>query len=527
MNPAIARKIVELDALPPILERLRAQGKRIVQCHGCFDVVHPGHVRHLADAASQGDVLVVSVTADPQIAKREGRPFVPQELRCENLAALSMVDYVVLDTQSWAGPLLEKTRPDVYVKGLEYSTNNDPRFLKEKEIVEKGGGVVVYTSGAVVYSSTRLQRDYLDQDELNNDRVSAYLSRHGLTADLLENRLRALQDQSVVIVGDAVIDHYVECEQGETSTEAPILQVSPIDERSYLGGACVLALHAASLGAKTTYVGFLPTRGSNDGLDIRATLESGGVNVLSVGVESTLVKTRYLVEGQKVFKVNRCRPLSISTAGEDQWLKHLSSAMAGDARGVIGVDFGYGALTRPRMRKAAQIIQSAGGKLYGDTSSTRTASLGKFHGASCEAVFPSESEARAYLGEPELGLPLLASKLFSQRIAGAVALTLGPRGLVLFERNRQSADVDGSARYLPEYLPTLAPHAVDPLGAGDALTTVASLALLADATPVEAVLLGSVAAAIAVGRLGNEPIGLDPMLRFLRTRPPFRAIGES
>ena len=127
MNPAYTQKIVDLESLLPILAELRAAGKKIVQCHGCFDVVHPGHIRHLADAAAAGDVLLVSVTADPQVGKRPQGPFMPQELRCENLAALTMVDYVIVDPESWAGPLLERIRPDVYVKGLEYLTNNDPR----------------------------------------------------------------------------------------------------------------------------------------------------------------------------------------------------------------------------------------------------------------------------------------------------------------------------------------------------------------------------------------------------------------
>jgi sugar/nucleoside kinase (ribokinase family) len=147
--------------------------------------------------------------------------------------------------------------------------------------------------------------------------------------------------------------------------------------------------------------------------------------------------------------------------------------------------------------------------------------LGKFFGAQCDTIYPSESEARAYLGEPELGLPLLASKLFSHDMADAVALTLGARGLVLFERHRQSTDVDGAVRYLPEYLPALSRLAVDPMGAGDALTTVASLARLAGADRVEALTLGSLAAAVVVGRLGNEPVAGEPILRLLERRSPF------
>lgn len=111
MNEQIRRKIVNLPTLAAILRTLRAEGKHVVQCHGCFDIVHPGHIRHLSDAAEQGDVLVVSVTSDRQIDKGVGRPIIPEELRCESLAALAMVDFVVVDRDSWAGPILEQNPP--------------------------------------------------------------------------------------------------------------------------------------------------------------------------------------------------------------------------------------------------------------------------------------------------------------------------------------------------------------------------------------------------------------------------------
>ena len=516
MNPTIRKKIVDLAAILPILERLRAQGKRIVQCHGCFDVVHPGHIRHLADAAEYGDVLLVSVTADPQIDKGVGRPFVPQELRCENLAALSLVDYVIVDTESWAGPLLEKTRPDAYVKGLEYATNKDPRFFREKQIVERYGGVVVYTSGEVVYSSTLLAREQLDDADFERDRLRSILSRHGITRSSLEDRMRQFADVELVVVGDAILDHYVECEQGGLPTEAPVLQVSPISERFYVGGACVMALHAAELGARVTYVGFLAEDDRRADPGIRETLESRGVRVLAIPSEVRLMKTRYLVEGQKVFKVDRCRPAAITSAQETQWLAELERAFSGAASGLIAVDYGYGTLTHPRMQAAAKVAATRNARIFGDTTTNRFASLGKFEQLHCDAIFPCEIEARAYLGHPDVGLPILASELFANGLAKAIALTLGPRGLVLFDRERRSVDAEGGERYLPEYLPALANYAVDPLGAGDALTTCAALVRLAGGSYVEAVVLGSVAASICVRTMGNEPIRLDTLLRSLR-----------
>jgi cytidyltransferase-like protein len=97
MKPQLARKIVTVEQLARLAQQYHDEGVQVVHCHGCFDVVHPGHVRYLQSAGSHGDVLVVSLTGDDAIEKADGtRPYIPQEYRAENLAALEFVDHVVI-----------------------------------------------------------------------------------------------------------------------------------------------------------------------------------------------------------------------------------------------------------------------------------------------------------------------------------------------------------------------------------------------------------------------------------------------
>src|SRR5687768_10599514 len=97
MYNQLKHKVKTIDELKSILgEPPRAQV--VVMCHGTFDIVHPGHIRHLMYAREQGDLLVASLTADEFIAKGAGRPYVPQDLRAANLAALEVVDYVLIDS---------------------------------------------------------------------------------------------------------------------------------------------------------------------------------------------------------------------------------------------------------------------------------------------------------------------------------------------------------------------------------------------------------------------------------------------
>ena len=136
-------KIKVTSELAKIREKLRDEGKSVVQCHGCFDIVHPGHIRYLQFAKNLGDVLIVSVSADRVVGKGDGRPYIREDLRLENLSVFEFVDYVCLDDNTWAGPVLEALRPDIYVKGQEYETKGDPRFAKEVEVVESHGGRIV------------------------------------------------------------------------------------------------------------------------------------------------------------------------------------------------------------------------------------------------------------------------------------------------------------------------------------------------------------------------------------------------
>ena len=171
--PELHTKIVDLPALATAVQQARQAGKTIVHCHGCFDIVHPGHIRYLQFARQQGDLLVVSLTGDAQIDKGPTRPYIPQELRAENLAALQLVDYVYVNPHPTAAQLIAAIRPDVYVKGHEYQNATDPGFVREQQAVEACGGRVIFSSGEVVFSSTKLIERLSQSQQLEYERLAA------------------------------------------------------------------------------------------------------------------------------------------------------------------------------------------------------------------------------------------------------------------------------------------------------------------------------------------------------------------
>ena len=107
-------KILPFETAPAVLDKLRAEGKKIVQCHGTFDLLHPGHIHHLEEARALGDLLVVTVTAEKFVNKGPGRPFFNDELRATSLAALVCVDYVVVVPFPAAVEAIECVKPAIY-----------------------------------------------------------------------------------------------------------------------------------------------------------------------------------------------------------------------------------------------------------------------------------------------------------------------------------------------------------------------------------------------------------------------------
>ena len=106
--------------------------KSAIMCHGVFDVVHPGHLRHLSYAKSKANLLIVSVTSDRHIKKGIYRPHVPEDLRALNLAVLEMVDYVIIDDSPTPISNILEIKPDFFAKGFEYTAADLPTATAEE-----------------------------------------------------------------------------------------------------------------------------------------------------------------------------------------------------------------------------------------------------------------------------------------------------------------------------------------------------------------------------------------------------------
>ncbi len=154
-------KILNLDDLARKCQSLREEGKKIAYCHGCFDLMHPGHIKYFQASKKMGDALVVTLTPDEFVDKGPGRPVFNQTLRAESIAALECVDFVAINKFPTAEKTLRLLRPHYYVKGQEFERLEDKtgKIQKEYEVVKEVGAKMRFTQ-EITFSSTKLLNEY-------------------------------------------------------------------------------------------------------------------------------------------------------------------------------------------------------------------------------------------------------------------------------------------------------------------------------------------------------------------------------
>lgn len=495
-------------SLQALLERraeARRQGRAVVQCHGCFDIVHPGHIRHLRQARGRGDILLVSITADAGVGKGAGRPLIPQELRAENLAELDCVDWVHINEAPTAAELLARLQPDIYVKGSEYQFNDDPRFAAERSAVEQAGGRVLFSSGDVVFSSTALIRALETSADPYHRRLRELLERDELAGPTLHRLVGQMAGVRLVIVGASALETYLLCDRPEVSPESPALSLRPIDRRHYDGGAALLARCAAAMGARPILITALPADDVGDHL--RQRLLAEGVDVRALASPSALTeRQRFLAGAQKLLKVDLTEPMTLDSAQQQQLLGLAREAgeELGSAGGAIVMDDGQGMFSArsaaaicARLRPGARVLVGAGAGARAGIGAMRQ----------LDAACLSERELREAVRSFDAGLPAAAWRLLEQTGSRAALVTLDGEGLLAMERTEAVASESGwPSRLRSEHVPALDPTPIDTLGAPEALAVAATLALCCRATVTQAGMLGAIASAVAAMRLGCPPV---------------------
>lgn len=506
-------KIISKEEFFKRRQAFRDEGKKVVLCHGVFDLLHYGHIEHLEEAKKQGDILVVSVTAAQYVNKGPGRPYFDDRQRMSFLASLSIVDYVLLSEAVTVQEIVSFVQPDIYAKGQEYARAADDvtgNIGPEQAAVEQYGGKIYFTQGEV-HSSTKLLNNFFAALP-ENVKEMAFSLRKKYGADVFGEIRRRVEDFSrckILVVGDIILDAYVFCNvQGVTMKDATLSAFCD-GEENYAGGSLAIARHLANFSPNVALLSMVGTEyGIQDFIEEKMT----GVRLELLRDENfvTPVKRRYLKQNPvrqeytKLFSINYLLKRGRRKRFDYSHFHQKLRDMIGAYDLVVVCDYGHGLLDEEAIRILEKQAQFLAVNCQTNSANYGTNLITKYRRADCFVV--DERELRLAFGQALTPRHWLLSALSKKLRSQMSWATIGADGAI------------GNAAEEEVRMPALLLRVKDTIGAGDAFYSLAALAA-AQKVPLDmATLLANTAGALKANIVGNkEAVKKIDLLKFLST----------
>lgn len=503
MNRLPRDKVMELTELAAALDQERAAGRTVVLCHGVFDMLHPGHIKHFEAAKRQGDVLVVTLTPDRFVNKGPGRPVFGQNIRAETVAALEQVDFVAVNEWPTAVETIKRLKPNVYVKGSDYRDRDDDitgKILEEERAIESVGGVVHFTD-EITFSSSSLINQYLAPFSPEaRDFLAEFKERHDARS-VIDSFQRA-RDLKVLIIGDTIIDEYHYCQGMGKSAKDNIIAMRFLSEERFAGGVLAAANHLAGFVGDVTLLTCLGT--SNDSEEfVRDHIAPGVTPVIfeQDGVP-TVVKRRYLDPTflNKMFEIAYLSEADFLSLSVEKQILDWLEAHLHEFDAVLVTDFGHGLIT-PKIN--ALLCRQA--PFLALNVQSNSANLGfnlvtKY--ARADFVCIDEPEVRLACHDRVSSVEKLAARVSAKLKCDHVVVTRGHRGSMSYVRGEGVTSV-----------PVLSSEVVDRIGAGDAFFAATAPCVKLGLETGMIGLLGNAVGAMQVLIVGNRS-AVDPTQLF-------------
>lgn len=501
------QKVRSIAELGKIAADLRAQGRKVVLCHGVFDLLHMGHVKHLEAARREGNVLMVTLTTDAFVNKGPGRPVFTGAMRAEMLAALECVDWVGINEDPSAEPVLREIKPDVYVKGGEYKSSEDDitgKILSEQEAVEEHGGKIVFTD-EVTFSSSTLINQHLGIYEPTLQQYLAEMREQDQLPHLIDH-LDSMKDMRVLLIGDAIIDEYkYVAPMGKSAKENMIATLFGSHE-IFAGGVFAAANHLADFCAS---VDVITSFGSYDSYeDLTRDSLKDNVNLFPVykADAPTTRKCRYVDTGYSMRKLFEVYYMDDSPAADTE-VAALNALIEDRMDGVdlvVVTDFGHGLLGKDTIDLLVEKAPFLAVNAQSNSANHGFNLIGKY--ARADYICIDQPEARLAVHDKYADLEtVISERLPSVVDCSKIVVTHGKQGCYAYERDKAITKV-----------PALTSTIVDTVGAGDAFFTVTA-PLVARGVPMDQVgFLGNAVGAMQVGIVGHRSsVEKVPLIKFL------------
>ena len=449
-------KIVSLSELEKICKENKKEGKKIVLSYGCFDLLHPGHIRHLKSAKEYGDVLVVCITPDRYVEKGPGRPVFNEQLRAESVSSLSEVDFVVLNKWDNCVKLIEYLKPNFYVKGKDYSKGSEEftsTILQEEKALKKVNGELRFTD-EITFSSSSIINERFDVLSKDAKEYVKKLKQEYDSKEIIEI-LKNLNDLNVLIIGDAILDEYIFCKAMGKPEKAAVVSTKYLYSETYAGGSLAVANHISGFVKNTHLVSCI----GNDNLEkfIKKKLRSNiDTKFFRRKYAPTILKTRYIEKSEKskLFEISKISDEFIDNDLEKLITEYLKETIPKYDMAII-TDFGHGLITK----NIQEIIKNKS-KFTAVNAQTNSANFGfnlitKYKDV--EYISIDERELRLPYRERHGEIEPLITTLIKDTKCNKINITLGGSGSI-FCHNKKTY-----------FAPVFSTNVVDSVGAGDAV----------------------------------------------------------
>lgn len=501
----IYNKIKSIEEVKDIVAKLKKEGKKIVQCHGVFDLVHPGHIRHLAAAKKEGDVLVVTITADKFVKRGPGRPIFNENLRAETLAAIGVVDYVSIEHSSTAVNAIKTIRPDVYVKGQEYEKKDKDvtgKISEEEEAVKSIGGRLAFTYD-ITFSSSKLINEYLDVFPAETRNYLKNIAEK-YSIDNIVSHIKSAKKLKVLVIGDAIIDQYHYCESMGRSLKEHLVVSKYLGEESFAGGVFATANNTAQLCSEVHMVTMLGRNNSFEDFIQEHLQPNVKTKYFYRDKAPTTIKRRFIhsLLNQKLFEICFMNDSPIDEQIESRIIEHLDNVLS-QYDLVIVSDFGHGFITEPMVKL---ICKKA--KFLALNVQTNSANVG----FNLVTKYPQADYIS--IDEPEIRFAAHDKHGDIVQVMKNMLAKLNCKNLMVTRGHQGSVNID-KGKGLHES-PAFASKIVDRIGAGDALFAFTS-PLMATKTPQDLVsFIGNAVGALKVQIVCNrKPVDVVDLMKFI------------
>jgi rfaE bifunctional protein kinase chain/domain len=488
-------KVISLENLKKKIINFKInKKKRIVLCHGTFDLIHLGHLRHFSEAKKYGDILVVTVTADKYVSKGLNRPFFSTIQRMESLSHISDIDFISYVDSPDAVDLIKYLKPNIYCKGPDYKNfKNDTtgKIYQEMKALKSVGGILKVTT-AETFSSSKILNEHFET--LSNEQKNIITKIKKTIKTDPKELINSFNDLKILILGETIIDKYIYCDPIGKSGKDSILTFKKMNESYYPGGVLAIARHVSDFVKKITVITSVGEKNEYKNFIIKnSNKKNTNFKFFPKNKSSTIVKTRYLdsINLNKVFGIYDLDDHSYAKKSDAKILATLKKEMKQHDI-IIVSDYGHGFLSK----NISKVLNKSKNFIALNTQ-INSSNMG-YHGLdkykNVNLLIINEREIRFELKDRYSDLKKIIKKLSSQKNIDFLVVTQGNSGSIMYCKKDD--------KFFE--CPAFAAKVVDKVGAGDAMLALLSLAVKKKFDFNLSLLLGSLSAAQNVESISNS-----------------------